>query len=133
MVFGKKEPELPSIDAETLHRVSNGSHHSPHSVLGAHAADGGWVIRTLKPLATKVAVELDGGIQHELEHLENGIFHGFIKTKKAPDYRIVATYLQNGELVDWRTDDAYHYLPTLGEVDIHLIAEGRHEELWKAL
>ncbi len=133
MVFGKKEPELPSIDAETLHRVSTGSHHSPHSVLGAHPADGGWVIRTLKPLATKVAVALDGGIQHELEHLENGIFHGFIKTKKAPDYRIVATYLQNGELVDWRTDDAYHYLPTLGEVDIHLIAEGRHEELWKAL
>ncbi len=133
MVFGKKEPELPSIDADTLYRVSNGSHHSPHSVLGAHPADGGWVIRTLKPLATKVAVELDGGIQHELEHLENGIFHGFIKTKKAPDYRIVATYLQNGELVDWRTDDAYHYLPTLGEVDIHLIAEGRHEELWKAL
>ena len=133
MVFGKKDPELPSIDADTLYKVSTGSHHSPHSVLGAHAVDGGWVIRTLKPLATKVEVELDGGIRHELEHLENGIFHGFIKTKKTPDYRIVATYLQNGELVDWRTDDAYHYLPTLGEVDIHLIAEGRHEELWKAL
>ena len=133
MVFGKKVTELPSIDVETLYKVSTGSHHSPHSVLGAHPAEGGWVIRTLKPLATKVSVELDGGIQHQLEHLENGIFHGFIKTKKAPDYRIVATYLQNGELIDWRTDDAYHYLPTLGEIDIHLIAEGRHEELWKAL
>ncbi len=133
MVFGKKETELPVIDTDTLWKVSTGSHHSPHSVLGAHEVDGGWVIRTLKPLATKVSIELDGSIQIELEHLENGIFQGFVKTKKVPDYRIVAQYLQNGELVDWRTDDPYHYLPTLGEVDIHLIAEGRHEELWKAL
>ena len=31
------------------------------------------------------------------------------------------------------TDDAYRYLPTLGEVDLHLINEGRHEQLWKVL
>ena len=30
-------------------------------------------------------------------------------------------------------DDPYRYLPTLGEVDLHLIGEGRHEELWKVL
>ena len=30
-------------------------------------------------------------------------------------------------------DDPYRYLPTLGEVDLHLINEGRHEQLWKVL
>ena len=30
-------------------------------------------------------------------------------------------------------DDPYRFLPTLGELDLHLIGEGRHEELWKTL
>ena len=28
-------------------------------------------------------------------------------------------------------DDPYRHLPTLGEMDLHLIGEGRHEELWQ--
>ena len=31
------------------------------------------------------------------------------------------------------SDDPYRFLPTLGEIDLHLIGEGRHEELWKVL
>jgi len=30
-------------------------------------------------------------------------------------------------------DDPYRYLPTIGEFDLHLISEGRHEELWRVL
>ena len=30
-------------------------------------------------------------------------------------------------------DDPYRFLPTLGEVDLHLIGEGRHEQLWTVL
>src|SRR5665647_2510585 len=30
-------------------------------------------------------------------------------------------------------DDPYRFLPTVGDVDLHLIAEGRHEELWTVL
>ena len=29
--------------------------------------------------------------------------------------------------------DPYRFLPTLGELDLHLIAEGRHERLWEVL
>ena len=29
--------------------------------------------------------------------------------------------------------DAYRFLPTLGEIDLHLFAEGRHERLWEIL
>jgi 1,4-alpha-glucan branching enzyme len=31
------------------------------------------------------------------------------------------------------TDDPYRHLPTLGQIDLHLIGEGRHEQLWKVL
>jgi 1,4-alpha-glucan branching enzyme len=37
---------------------------------------------------------------------------------------------QPGELL---VDDPYRHLPTLGEIDLHLIGEGRHEELWRVL
>ncbi len=131
MAFGKKvELPLPEIDTDTLWKVSTGSHHNPHSVLGAHPHGDAWLVRTLKPTAVKVVAELEGGIQFELDHLSNGIWQGIVKTKKTPDYRILATY-DDGN--DWRVDDPYHYLPTVGELDLHLIGEGRHEELWKVL
>ena len=47
-----------------------------------------------------------------------------------PDYRIATVYPGSEESV---RDDPYRYLPTLGEFDLHLIAEGRHEELWRVL
>ena len=47
-----------------------------------------------------------------------------------PDYRLEVTY-QGAEPVT--VDDPYRYLPTVGEVDLHLIGEGRHEKLWNVL
>ena len=47
-----------------------------------------------------------------------------------PDYRLEVTYAGGAPMP---SDDAYRYLPTLGEVDLHLINEGRHEQLWEVL
>ncbi|MEV1199095.1 1,4-alpha-glucan branching protein GlgB, partial [Microbispora rosea] len=33
----------------------------------------------------------------------------------------------------YETDDPYRHWPTLGELDLHLIGEGRHERLWEVL
>jgi 1,4-alpha-glucan branching enzyme len=46
-----------------------------------------------------------------------------------PDYRLEVTY--GGD--SFPVDDPYRWLPTLGEVDLHLIREGRHERLWTVL
>ena len=32
-----------------------------------------------------------------------------------------------------RARDPYSFLPTLGELDLHLVGEGRHQELWERL
>ena len=46
-----------------------------------------------------------------------------------PDYRVATSYGADPIVLD----DPYRFLPTLGEVDLHLINEGRHEQLWEVL
>jgi 1,4-alpha-glucan branching enzyme len=48
---------------------------------------------------------------------------------EVPDYRLEVAVRRAGRDVD----DPYRFLPTLGEIDLHLIGEGRHEELWRVL
>ena len=123
---------MHEIHPDILAKVTAGSYHAPHDVLGAHPTDGGWVIRVLRPLATKVSVETAAGI-HELTHTHNGLWQAVFAGTATPDYRVIAEYKDGLDLNSWRTDDPYRHLPTISEFDLHLISEGRHEELWKAL
>jgi 1,4-alpha-glucan branching enzyme len=101
----------------------------PHAVLGAHPHDGGVTVRTLKPLASSVTV-LYGETRVELTHEAHGVWVGVLAEAQPPDYRLEVAYADG---VAHRVDDPYRYLPSLGEVDLHLINEGRHEELWRVL
>jgi 1,4-alpha-glucan branching enzyme len=130
----KSTPLLPAIGEYERDRVSNGSHHDPHATLGVHpVATGGWVIRALRPMAKSVSVVFKNGKELALNHVWNGIWDGFVDSKTAPDYRIKTTYAEDGKNTDWLADDPYRHTPTIGELDLHLVAEGRHEELWNAL
>ena len=129
----KSENTLPALAEDFVAKVAGGAHHDPHSLLGIHPHEKGWVIRTLKPLAKSVSAVIIGDQQIPLVHLSHGIWQGFVDSKKAPDYRISAKYEGDGDEIEWRVDDPYRHLPTIGELDLHLIREGRHEELWKAL
>ncbi|MEY4310247.1 MAG: hypothetical protein RLZ71_173, partial [Actinomycetota bacterium] len=111
-------------------RVATGSHHDPHSILGAHQDGENWTIRVLRPMAKSVTLALAKSKSLELSHLHGGIWEGSLKSKKAPDYRVDTVY-EDGST--WTTDDPYRHLPSIGELDLHLIGEGRHEELWRAL
>ena len=91
-----------------------------------------YVIRALRPLATSVTLVLDDGRRVPMTHLAQGVFTVTLPEEKVPDYRLATSYAPDGgdESV---TDDPYRYLPTLGEFDLYLIGEGRHEELWRVL
>src|SRR6266702_7545546 len=114
-----------------IERIVAGQHHDPHSVLGAHPGPDGVIIRALRPLATSVTAVLDDGRRLPMEHVHQGIFAVTVPDEKVPGYRIAAAY-GSGSGEDVR-DDPYRYLPTLGEFDLYLIGEGRHEELWRVL
>jgi 1,4-alpha-glucan branching enzyme len=117
------------VPASDLHALAEGRYADPHSVLGAHPHDGGVTVRTLKPLARTVTV-VYGDERHELSHEAEGVWVGVLPLEEAPDYRLEVTY---DDGVPHVVDDAYRYLPTLGDMDLHLINEGRHEQLWEVL
>jgi 1,4-alpha-glucan branching enzyme len=114
-----------------IERIAAGHHHDPHSVLGTHPGPDGVVIRALRPMADSVAVVLDDGRRLPMEHVHQGVFAVSVPDEKVPGYRIAATY--PGSAAEDLRDDPYRHLPTLGEFDLYLIGEGRHEELWRVL
>ena len=121
------------VSRETIDAIVAGLHHDPHSVLGAHPGPGGITIRALRPLARSVAVVLPDGRRVPMTHVHEGVFSARLpgpEDGQVPDYRLAVTYADGPEIIG---DDAYRHLPTLGEMDLYLIAEGRHEELWRVL
>jgi 1,4-alpha-glucan branching enzyme len=116
------------VGPHELDRLVGGSHHNPHSILGAHPHGDSVTIRTLRPLAERVAA-VAGENRVELVHEHEGVFVGTWPGSSVPDYRLEVTYGGHTSTVDC----PYRYLPTLGDIDLHLISEGRHEQLWQVL
>jgi 1,4-alpha-glucan branching enzyme len=118
----------PAMDAGDRERLLAGTHHDPHGVLGAHPVPGGVAFRVFRPYALSVKV-VTGDVRAELYDDGGGFFSGLLPLPEVPPYRLLVAY--EGTVQD--TEDAYAFLPALGDLDLHLIGEGRHEELWRAL
>jgi 1,4-alpha-glucan branching enzyme len=116
------------VPVEELEQIIRGEHGEPHAVLGPHPHEGGVTVRVLKPLARRVEVLHKGG-PTALTHEHGGIWVGELPGTTVPDYRLAVTY----DRITHEVDDPYRFLPTLGQVDLHLINEGRHEQLWEVL
>ncbi|TFD27564.1 1,4-alpha-glucan branching protein GlgB [Cryobacterium cryoconiti] len=137
MKHAKGQPvnALPVVPEHVLEAVGAGSYYNPHEVLGQHllgeagVTDPLTVIRALRPLATEVFAVLPTGAHVEMSHLGHGIWQG-VSTLGLQDYQLEARY---SDAPTWIVDDPYRYGPTLGELDLHLIGEGRHERLWDVL
>jgi 1,4-alpha-glucan branching enzyme len=116
-------------ERDVLDRVAAGSHYDPHAVLGVHPGPHGWVVRVRRPLAATVTARFSDGSRSQLQHLHAGIWEG---PAPAPGigYVIDAGYEQGARHV---ADDPYRFAPTIGELDLHLIGQGRHELLWEAM
>ena len=116
------------VDPWILADVAYARYHDPHEVLGAHVGENGVTIRTVRHLADDVVVVTKDGA-HPATHEQDGVWVAVLPGQEVPDYRIKVTYGDETTTVD----DPYRYMPTLGEMDIYLISEGRHEELWEVL
>ncbi len=116
------------VSREELDLLVRGEHGHPHSILGPHPHEGDVTVRVFKPLASRVVIR-HGGTETELTHEHEGVWVGTLSVATVPDYRVAASY--DGDPIV--LDDPYRFLPTLGEMDLHLINEGRHEQLWEVL
>ncbi|PVU83670.1 1,4-alpha-glucan branching enzyme [Cellulomonas sp. WB94] len=117
-----------AVEPHDLRAVAHGTSHAPHSVLGPHVGESSVTIRTLRPLADAVVV-VTADQQVAATHEQDGIWVAVLAVTSVPDYRIDVTY----DSLTTRVDDPYRFLPTVGELDRHLVREGRHEELWTVL
>ncbi|MGH9000299.1 MAG: 1,4-alpha-glucan branching protein GlgB [Acidimicrobiia bacterium] len=110
-----------------------GEHGDPHHVLGAHADSGGTVVRAYRPGAEGMTLVLGDGerVEMDAEH-PGGVFAARIDRPESSldGYGIEVRYPGGAT---FGVDDPYRYWPTLGDVDLHLIGEGRHEALWRSL
>ncbi|MGW0420765.1 1,4-alpha-glucan branching enzyme [Streptomyces sp. NPDC003015] len=118
----------PALDPADRGRLLAGAHHDPHALLGAHPVEDGVVFRALRPFAGAVSVVIDGE-RRRLASEGDGLFSGLLSLDAIPDYTLLVSYADGEQEVH----DPYRFLPALGETDLHLIREGRHEQLWKAL
>ncbi|MEU5263357.1 1,4-alpha-glucan branching protein GlgB [Amycolatopsis sp. NPDC021455] len=113
--------------AADIDRLLAGSHHDPHSVLGVHPAGEHFVARALLPGAKAVTLRA-GEHRYPLEPVIDALFAVAVPEHPG-DYRLEVEY--DGHTAT--ADDPYRWLPTVGELDLHLIGEGRHERLWEVL
>ncbi|MBW3589465.1 MAG: 1,4-alpha-glucan branching protein GlgB [Actinobacteria bacterium] len=114
-----------------VQRLVSGQHHDPHSVLGIHPVAGGFVIRAFVPEASSIELQetSNGSLKVPLERVhDEGLFEARLDEQPS-DYRFVVSSGDNR----WELSDPYRFSPTLGDLDLHLIGEGRHKSLWTVM
>jgi 1,4-alpha-glucan branching enzyme len=109
--------------------VVQGRHADPFDYLGLHYEDDAPVVRVFLPDAKSVeVVDRDGRVTQIPRIHDAGLFAGPV-TAGDPNYRLRALFGEN--LVEF--EDAYRFPPILSDLDLHLLGEGTHLELYDKL
>ncbi|MDR3415317.1 MAG: 1,4-alpha-glucan branching protein GlgB [Nevskia sp.] len=120
----------PPFDAAAAAALVRGELKDPFAVLGPHRDGAGVTVRAFLPGAEAVeAVARDGGasLGTLLPVPPEGLFAGRLQADTAYSLRIRwPSGMQE-------TEDPYAFGLLLGEMDLHLLAEGRHQELGRCL
>lgn len=130
---GSRPAILPPLAMPDMEALLAARHADPFAVLGPHHAAGRTVVRACLPGAQAAWLAgADGTRLAELERLHpGGIFAGTLPgSAGARDYRLRMRWPDGSEQV---SADPYAFGTLLGDLDLHLIAEGRHFELGRCL
>jgi 1,4-alpha-glucan branching enzyme len=121
--------EIAGLPPDEVNRFVGGEHSDPFRVLGPHRVGDDLEIRVFRPDARKIEIVLD---QHPEEPIaaqkiqQDGFFCATVRnaTRDLPYHLRVTDWEGSHYLMR----DPYQYGPIMGEVDLHLFAEGQH---WK--
>lgn len=124
------EPSPTHLNPFDRARLVQRTHYAPHDVLGRHIAeDGQTIFRTIQCGADSVELLADDQ-QWRLANTGDNIFEILVPQGTGDTgYKYRVTWGGHSAIIH----DPYNSLPTVGELDLHLIGEGRHERLWEAL
>jgi 1,4-alpha-glucan branching enzyme len=120
------------LDGDAL-AIVEARHDDPFSYLGMHETKAGLVVRAMLPDALQMEVVDAAGEKIVAKGVlldRCGLFRASIagRRKRFP-YRLRALY--GGEWQEF--EDIYRFPPVLGELDVHLLAEGDHRESYEKL
>jgi len=125
-------PELAGVSPADLENFLALTYHDPHAILGMHPTAGGVVVRAFRPDARRISVVPDGGGVHKMTRRHpSGLFETSFPGRSAVFPYRLRIETEDGE--SRTVADPYSFLPTLGDQDLWLFAEGRHERLYESL
>ena len=112
-------------DPGAIEAVVQARHGDPFALLGPHPVEGGTAIRAFIPNVDSVAVVArDTGLPiGDLKRVHEAGFWA-ATFPAVPAYRFHVTIGDHS----FETEDPYSFPPLLGDVDIYLLAEGRHRD-----
>src|SRR6187399_246389 len=109
--------------------IIEGHHHDPFNYLGWHKEGGKPVVRVFLPEATTVKVFDEAGHVSKLPRIHDaGLFAGPVASRDS-HYRLRARFGDN----EVELEDAYRFPPILSDLDLHLLGEGTHLQLYDKL
>jgi 1,4-alpha-glucan branching enzyme len=126
-----KSFEIAGLPPDEVDRFVAGEHSDPFRLLGPHRVGDGLEIRVFRPDARRIDIVLD---QHPEEPIaaqkiqQDGFFCATVRnaTRDLP-YHIRVTAWDGSHYL---TRDPYQFGPIMGEVDLHLFAEGQHWNIY---
>jgi 1,4-alpha-glucan branching enzyme len=111
------------LDPSLTQALADATFADPFAILGPHRVSDGWVVRAFLPGANAVDVlrRADGSLLGSLDRGSvEGLFEG--RVSEVVPYRLRITWPRTTQ----ETEDPYSFGLLLGDLDLHLLNEGRH-------
>ncbi|HXN87467.1 MAG TPA: hypothetical protein VN867_15440, partial [Candidatus Binataceae bacterium] len=120
------------IPAQDLQRLLGLRHHDPHSILGGHVTARGVIVRAYRPGAESVDLIVEGEPKRAMRaRPEAGLFEILLEKKREVFPYRLEVHFPGGGVTTVRS--SYAFLPTLGELDLYLLAEQKHEHAYERM
>jgi 1,4-alpha-glucan branching enzyme len=125
-----REPwQAPNAEIERLLALE---HPDPHSLLGIHPTPHGVVVRAYRPDAEQVVLIIEDKTRLPMEQRhDDGFFEVLVPERREIFRYLLEVHYPHGET--FTIVDPYRFLPTVGELDLHLWAESKHERVYDKL
>jgi 1,4-alpha-glucan branching enzyme len=124
--------EVVGLPPDELNAFLSATHNDPFRILGPHRSGDDLAIRVFRPDAQKVEVVPDAKQSEPVEAEKihrDGFFCARIPgATRELDYHLRLTFWDGSQ---WTTRDPYRYGPIMGEIDLHLFAEGQHWQIYE--
>jgi len=123
--------EVIDLPLDEMRLFLTGAHGDPFRMLGPHLVGNDLVVRVFRPGAKEISIVIAGneGERFPAAQLhDDGLFQAVLPgAKREVDYRIHLTG-EDGSTALVR--DPYAYGTIMGDIDLHLFAEGNHLQLY---